>query len=110
MKNTNLSFLFATFFLLQFPHKFRLETNHIISLLSKAVAYKLTGSSFNKEVISGRGPLIAELIEGDEVVYHTSRNKTIKIVTEKFLYIKPGASFRLSAKENETIALKNSKK
>ena len=70
----------------------------------KAVAYRFSSSSFYKQLISGRGPMVAELVAGDEVIYHDSmKKKSIKIKTGKFLYIKPGSSFYFSAKGDEEI-------
>jgi hypothetical protein len=57
----------------------------------KAVAYKLTQSSLDKKIISNRRPMIAELVEGREVIYYdVLKKKKTKI-------------FYFSAKENENI-------
>ena len=72
----------------------------------KAIAYKLTESSLDKNIISNRRPIIAELVEGHEVVYHdVSKKKTTSILSGKHLYIKPNSSFYFTAKENENINL-----
>ena len=72
----------------------------------KAFAYRLSGSSFNNKMISGRGPILAELVGGNEVVYHDTINKkSTKIKTGKYLYMKPGSSFYFSATGNEEINL-----
>ena len=72
----------------------------------KAFAYRLSGSSFSKQMISGRGPILAELVGGNEVVYHDTINKkSTKIKTGKYLYMKPGSSFYFSATGNEEINL-----
>lgn len=72
----------------------------------KAVAYQLTGSSFNQKIISGHGPLVAELVAGNEIIFHdTKRKNSTKVKTGKYLYIKPGSSFYFSAKGNEEINL-----
>jgi len=63
----------------------------------KAIAYKLTNNSFNKQQISNRGPMIAELVEGDMVYYidsATGNKKEIK--TGNYLYIEPASSFYFS--------------
>ena len=71
----------------------------------RAVAYKLTQSSFNNH-ISNRGPMVAQLVSGDEVMYYDAKNKkSIKIKEGKYVYIKPGRSFYFLAKENEEINL-----
>lgn len=70
----------------------------------KAIAYKLTASSLNKNIISNRRPLIAQLVEGREVIfYDVMKKKTTVLLTGKYLYINPKSSFYFSAKENETI-------
>ena len=72
----------------------------------KAAAYRLTDSSFNKQIISGRGPVVAELVEGSEILFHdTKKKKSTSIKTGEYLYIKPGRSFYFSTKENEKIKL-----
>ncbi len=72
----------------------------------KVVAYRLSSSSFNNQIISGRGPMVAELVAGDEVIYHhTMKKKSTKIKTGKYLYIKPGSSFYFSATGNEKTNL-----
>ncbi len=70
----------------------------------KAIAYRLSGTSFNNQLIKGRGPMVAELVAGDEVIcYNTKNKKSITIKTGKYLYLEPGSSFYFSAKENEKI-------
>lgn len=70
----------------------------------KAIAYKLTQSSLNKNIISNRRPIIAQLVEGQEVIfYDVMKKKTTVILAGKYLYIKPKSSFYFSAKENENI-------
>ena len=70
----------------------------------KAIAYRLAHSSLDKTIISNRRPMIAELVEGQEVIYYdVLKKKTTSILTGKYLYIKPKSSFYFSAKENENI-------
>ena len=72
----------------------------------KAVAYKLTQSSFNNQIISNRGPMVAQLVSGDEVMYYDAKKKkSTSIKKGKYLYVKPGSSFYFSAKEHEEINL-----
>ncbi len=72
----------------------------------KVLAYRFSSSSFNKQIINGRGPMIAELVAGNEVICHDTRNKkSTKIKTGKYLYINPGAAFYFSATANEKINL-----
>ena len=70
----------------------------------KAIAYKLIQSSLHKKIIRNRRPMIAELVEGKEVIYYdVLKKKPTSILTGKYLYIKPKSSFYFSAKENENI-------
>ena len=72
----------------------------------KAFGYQLTASSFNKNNISGRGPMIAELVSGKEVLfYDTEKKKSTPIKTGKYLYIKPGSSFYFSANAEVNLVL-----
>ena len=68
----------------------------------KAIAYSLSGTTFNNQLINGRGPMVAELVAGDEVIcYNTKNKKSTTIQTGKYLYLEPGSSFYFSAKGNE---------
>ena len=68
----------------------------------KAIAYRLTGTSFNNQLINGRGPMVAELVAGDVVTcYDTKSKRSTTIKTGKYLYLEPGSSFYFSAKGNE---------
>jgi hypothetical protein len=68
----------------------------------KVFAYRLSSSSFNKQIISNRGPMVAELVAGDDVIYYdTIRKRSINMKAGKYLYIKPGSSFYFSATKNE---------
>jgi hypothetical protein len=72
----------------------------------KAIAYRLSGTTFNNQLITGRGPMVAELVTGDEVTcYDTGNNRSIKIKKEKYLYLQPGKSFYFSANENNEVNL-----
>ena len=72
----------------------------------KAAAYQLANSSFTKQMISNRGPMIAELVAGNEITFHDAQNKeSTKIITGKYLYIEPGSSFYFSAVGKEEIIL-----
>lgn len=72
----------------------------------KAFAYRLTDSSLSKKIISNRGPMIAGLVAGDDIVLHdTTHNKTITIKAGKETYIPPGISFYLSATGKKKINL-----
>jgi hypothetical protein len=70
----------------------------------KAIAYKLTHSSLDRKIISNRGPMIAELVQGQEVIYYdVLKRKSTSILTGKYLYIKPNSTFYFIARENENI-------
>jgi len=73
----------------------------------KAIAYRLTDTSIiEKKTISNRGPMIAGLVVGDEVVLHDdTHHKTISIKPGKETYIEPGISFYLSATSKKEIDL-----
>ena len=70
----------------------------------KIFAYRFNRSSFNNQMISGRGPMVAGLVAGSEVIYHDTMNKKlIKIKTGKYLYIKPESLFYFSTKGDKEI-------
>jgi len=70
----------------------------------KVFAYRFSSSSFNNQVISGRGPMVAELVAGNEVIYHDRKyNQTTKIKTGKYLFINPERSFYFSINGDEEI-------
>ncbi len=72
----------------------------------KAIAYRLSGTTFNNQLITGRGPMVAELVAGDEVIcYNTQHKKSTSIKTGKYLYLEPGCSFYFSAKNNDKTNL-----
>jgi hypothetical protein len=64
----------------------------------KSFAYQLTRSQLKKEIISGCGPMIAQLAAGDSVTfYDILENETKEIKTGKYLYIPAGATFYFAA-------------
>jgi len=72
----------------------------------KAIAYRLSNTSFNGQITNGRGPMVAELVAGDEVTcYDATNKKSTTIKTGKYLYLEPGSAFYFSAKENKEINL-----
>lgn len=72
----------------------------------KAVAYRLTDTSISKKIISNRGPMIAGLVAGDDIILHdTKNNKQIILKAGKETYIEPGISFYLSATSKKEIDL-----
>jgi hypothetical protein len=72
----------------------------------RAFAYQLKNVSFDKKIIKGRGPLIAELVSGEGLFYNDAELKQSKeIKAGKYLYISPGTSFYFSAKGKGAINL-----
>ncbi len=72
----------------------------------KAIAYRLSGTSFNGQLINGRGPMVAELVAGDEVIcYDTQHKRSTTIKAGKYLYLEPGSAFYFSANGNEKTNL-----
>lgn len=72
----------------------------------KAIAYRLTAADLNKQMIKDRGPVIAELVSGNGIIFHNSTtNKTTKIEAGKYLYIEPATAFYFSASKKSNIEM-----
>jgi len=72
----------------------------------KAFAYRLTDSSISKQIISNRGPMIAGLVAGDDIILHNTKDhKSIRIKAGKETYIAPGTSFYLTKTGKKDINL-----
>lgn len=72
----------------------------------KVFAYRLSNSSMNQKVISKRGPIIAQLIEGDKILIYDKKTKKPKEIRKGgYLYIKPESSFYFMVPEDENINL-----
>jgi len=72
----------------------------------KAIAYRLTDSSINIQTISNRGPMIAGLVAGDDIILHNTKNhRSINIKAGKEAYIAPGTSFYLTTTSKKEINL-----
>jgi hypothetical protein len=70
----------------------------------KVFAYRLTAGTFNKQLMNGRGPMIAQLVTGGDVKLHNKKGKELSTLkTGKYLYIKPGTAFYFSAAEDAAI-------
>lgn len=70
----------------------------------KVFAYRLTAAAFNKQIINGRGPMIAQLVAGNEVKLHNKKGKgLLTLKAGKYLYIKPGTAFYFSAMADAAI-------
>jgi|SRR5687767_6442591 len=64
----------------------------------KSFAYQLKRPEFKNQIISGCGPLLAQLATGESVTFHdVLENETKEIKTGKYLYIAPGATFYFTA-------------
>lgn len=72
----------------------------------KVIAYRLTDSSFTTKLISNRGPIVAELVAGEDVIYYDAiRKRSTNIKSGEYLYIEPGSSFYLTAGGKEKMML-----
>jgi hypothetical protein len=70
----------------------------------KAFAYQLNQSNIKKQVIEGRGPLVAVLVIGEAVNFHNTKTNHIKkIRAGEYVYIEPGSSFYFSVTGKEEI-------
>lgn len=66
----------------------------------RAVAYQVNRASLKNNVISGRGPLVAELISGKASFHDKSRKAVTAMQAGKYLYIPPGSSFYFSSTDD----------
>ena len=72
----------------------------------KAIAYRLTDSSINIQTIGNRGPMVAGLVAGDDIILHNTKNhRSINIKAGKETYIAPGTSFFLTTTSKKEINL-----
>ena len=70
----------------------------------KSFAYHLEKEDINKNLVKSRGPLIAELIAGDNIFFYNTQTKQFKeIKAGHFLYIDPGTSFYFNDKGTSEI-------
>jgi hypothetical protein len=70
----------------------------------KLIAYRLTAGVFNNQIIESRGPMIAQMVAGSEVIIHNKKRKELsKLKAGKYLYIKPGSKFYFSATRDKEI-------
>src|SRR5215203_1330857 len=64
----------------------------------KSFAYQLKRPEFKNQIISGCGPLLAQLATGERVTFHDIlEDKSKEIKTGSYLYIAPGATFYFTA-------------
>jgi hypothetical protein len=72
----------------------------------RVFAYRLTDTSIHKQTISNRGPMIAGLVAGDDIILHDTKNgRSINIKAGKETYIEPGTSFYLTTTGKKEINL-----
>ena len=72
----------------------------------KAIAYRLTDSSINKQIVTNRGPMVAGLVAGDDIILHDTKNyRSINIKAGKETYIEPDISFYLTTTSKKGINL-----
>ena len=63
----------------------------------KAIAYRIT-EPVSKQMISGRGPIIAALVEGGDIVFQEDGEKnSTTLIPGNFQYFKPGSSFHFNS-------------
>ena len=83
-------------------HKSELLPFTVLFDNEKVIAYRVTSSAFNQQLISNRGPMIAELVAGEPVYYVDAATKReTQIKAGGYFYIEPGSAFylRLTGKE-----------
>lgn len=72
----------------------------------RSFAYQLKRPEFKKEIISGCGPMIAQLATGDSVTFvDILENESKEIKTGKYLYIPPGSTFYFTTHGTKSITL-----
>ncbi len=73
----------------------------------KAIAYRIVDGTFNNQIISERGPMIAELAAGEPTYYVDAKTKKeTQIKAGNYFYIEPGSSFYLKVTgENANMVL-----
>jgi hypothetical protein len=72
----------------------------------RSFAYQLTRREFKNQIISGCGPLIAQLASGETVIYNDIlENEKKEIKKGKYLYIPAGATFYFTAHGTKGINL-----
>lgn len=81
------------------PYEVLLENERVL-------AYRLSTSSIDQKMIRKRGPIIAQLVEGQNIFVHDEKSKIPKEIKKGgYLYIHPESSFYFTAPVNEKIDL-----
>ncbi len=64
----------------------------------KAIAYRLGSADLTGEIIQGRGPLLAQLIAGEGVLFHDVPSDERKQLKQgEFVFIRPGSHFSFAS-------------
>ncbi len=72
----------------------------------RSFAYRITEMGNGKKVFSGRGPIIAALVDGGGVELHTNEEKTAKKLNiGGFVYIEPESTFYFTSSSRGKIDL-----
>ena len=72
----------------------------------RVFAYRLDNASLNKKYISKRGPMVAELVEGEGISFFDELTKKYANIAQgKYLFIEPGSTFYFSANGKSKINL-----
>ena len=72
----------------------------------KVLTYRVSNSSIDQKIISKRGPIIAQLVEGNKILVHDEETKKTKELKKGgYLYIKPESSFHITAPVGEKTNL-----
>ena len=72
----------------------------------KIFAYGISNLSIDKKVISKRGPIIVQLVEGEQIMIHDKKTKVTKTIRKgEHLYVKPESSFYFDVQVDRKINL-----
>lgn len=64
----------------------------------RVVAYRLMAGELNGEIIKDRGPMVAQMVAGRQVIIHNEKGKELsRLKSGEYFYIDPGAAFYFSA-------------
>jgi len=70
----------------------------------KVYAYSVTNASQLSKTMLGRGPIVAELLSGSSLVFHSEMTgETTEIEAGQFIFIEPNAFFNFTSKDNGQI-------
>ncbi len=70
----------------------------------KVVVYRLNTLTLSGEYIHHHGPIVAGLVSGDDVVYHSkTKTPSVKLKPGQFVYIEPESQFYFSAPDTSPL-------